>query len=130
MAKETVLIADDDKTVVMLVAEFLRKNGFHVVPAFDSMQAMVGVRQAKPRVVVLDIAMPGGGGMDVLKKLKSMTTTTQIPIIILTGSKDATLRDDAFNLGANEFLTKPVDLAALLSAINAALGRPDEPAAG
>ncbi|HEX7938818.1 MAG TPA: response regulator, partial [Gemmatimonadaceae bacterium] len=57
MAKETVLIADDDKTVVMLVAEFLRKSGFHVVPAFDSMQAMVGVRQAKPKVVVLDIAM-------------------------------------------------------------------------
>ena len=128
-AKETVVVADDDKVVVALVAEFLRKNGFHVVPAFDSMQAMVGVRQAKPRAVVLDIAMPGGNGMDVLKKLKTMNTTTQIPVIILTGNTDPRTKDEALGLGADDYLTKPVDLPALLVALCRAVGRPEPPAA-
>lgn len=129
MAKEAVVVADDDKTVVMLVAEFLRKNGFHVVPAFDSMQAMVGVRQAKPKAVILDIGMPGGTGVDVLKKLKTMNTTSQIPVIILTGSTDSAMKDQVMGMGADEFLTKPVDLDLLLKALNRVLGHPETPAA-
>ena len=126
-ARETVLIADDDKTVVALLTEFLRKNNFHVVPAFDSMQAMVGVRQAKPKAVILDIGMPGGTGLDVLKKLRAMTTTAQTPIIILTGSTDPKAKDNAMALGADEFLKKPVDLHAVLTALHRVLGRPEPP---
>jgi DNA-binding response OmpR family regulator len=128
-ARETILVADDDKTIVALVSEFLRKNGFHPVPAFDSMQAMVGVRQSKPKAVLLDIAMPGGNGVDILKKLKAMVTTTHIPVIIMTGSTDPTMRDQCMGLGADHFLTKPVNLPELLSALNAVLGRPDTPPA-
>lgn len=129
MAKEAIVVADDDKVVVMLVSEFLRRNGFHVVLAFDSMQAMQGVRQAKPRAVILDIAMPGGTGVDVLKKLKTMNTTSDIPVIILTGSTDVNVKRECLQLGADGFLAKPVDLAALFSALNRALGRPDTPPA-
>jgi DNA-binding response OmpR family regulator len=125
--REPIVVADDDRVVVTLVTEFLRKKGFTVFPAFDSMQAMLGARQHKPKVLILDIAMPGGSGMDVLKKLKMSNQTTQIPIIILTGSTDATMRDGALDLGAEEFLTKPVDLKALHAAILRALGRPPEP---
>lgn len=123
------LVADDDKTVVALLSEFLRKNNFHVVPAFDSMQAMVGVRQAKPKAVILDIGMPGGSGMDVLKKLKTMNTTSQIPVLILTGNTDPKVRQQAIELGADTFLSKPPNLPEILSALNAALGRPDSPPA-
>ena len=126
-AKETVLVADDDRIIVVLLTEFLRKNGFHVVPAFDSMQAMVGVRQAKPKAVILDINMPGGNGMDVLKKLKAMTTTTQMPVIILSASTDREVKDQCLGLGADAFLSKPPNLPELLSALNVALGRPDVP---
>jgi len=129
MAREAILIADDDKAVVMLVSELLRKNGFHVVPAYDSMQAMVGARQTKPRLVILDISMPGGSGMDVLKKLKTMSTTKQIPVLILTGNTDAKMKDLCMDLGAADYLAKPVDLPALLAAINGALGRPAAPPA-
>ena len=113
----------------MLVTEVLRKNGFHVIPAFDSMQAMVGVRQSKPKLIVLDIAMPGGSGMDVLKKLKAMNTTSQVQILILTGTTDPKVKEQCLSLGATDYLTKPVDLAAQLAAVNRAMGRSDTPEA-
>jgi DNA-binding response OmpR family regulator len=129
-AREPIVVADDDRVVVTLVTEFLRKKGFTVFPAFDSMQAMLMARQNKPKAVILDVAMPGGSGMDVLKKLKMSNQTTQIPIIILTGSTDPAMRDAAMGLGAEEFLSKPVDLKVLHAAVLRALGRPleaDEP---
>jgi CheY-like chemotaxis protein len=130
MAKDTILIADDDRTVVTMVAEFLRKKGFNVVVGFDSMQAMVGVRQASPKAVILDVNMPGGNGLDVLNKLKTMNKTTHIPVLILTGSLDPKVADQARTLGADEFLSKPVNLLHLHEALLRALGRPPEPAAG
>lgn len=125
--REPIVVADDDRVVVTLITEFLRSKGFTVFPAFDSMQAMLGARQHKPKALILDVAMPGGSGMDVLKKLKMSNQTTQIPIIILTGSTDPKMHDDAMGLGAEEFLKKPVDLKALHAAILRALGRPPEP---
>ena len=127
VAKEPIVVADDDKVVVSLISEFLRKKGFTVFPAFDSMQAMLGARQARPKAVILDIAMPGGSGMDVLRKLKTMNTTSQIPVLILTGSTDPHMKEEALGHGADEFLTKPVDLNALYAALLRALGRPPEP---
>ena len=126
--KGRIVVADDDRTVVTLVSEFLRKKGFQVAPAFDSMQAMVGVRQASPTAVILDIGMPGGSGMDVLKKLKAMNTTSQIPVLILTGSVDPKAAYAARGLGADEFLTKPVNLTLLYEALLRVLGLPPEPA--
>ena len=124
MPKDTIVVADDDRVIVALVADALRKAGFNVFPAFDSMQAMLGVRQ-NPKLIILDVGMPGGSGMDVLKKLKAMNKHSQIPVIVLTGSTDQALRDQAMSAGAEEFLTKPVDLPALLAAVRRALGLPE-----
>ena len=126
--KGRIVVADDDRTVVALLTEFLRKKGFQVSPAFDSMQAMVGVRQVNPKAVILDIGMPGGSGMDVLKKLKTMNTTTQIPVLILTGASDPKLAYAARDLGADEFLTKPVHLPDVYDALLRMLGLPPDPA--
>jgi two-component system, response regulator, stage 0 sporulation protein F len=128
MTKDTIVVADDDRSVVILVSEFLRKKGFHVVPAFDAMQAMMGIRQATPKAVIMDVNMPGGTGLDVLQKLKAMTKTSQIPVLILTASLDPSRADEVRALGADEFLTKPVDLKQLHAALLQALGRPPEPA--
>ena len=126
--KESIVVADDDRVVQALVAEFLRKKGFNVVPAFDSMQAMMGVRNTAPKAVILDINMPGGGGIDVLRKLKASTRTTQIPVLVITASEDPKLAAEAREVGAEEFLTKPIDLEVLYVALLRALGRPVEAA--
>ena len=127
VSKGSVVVADDDRVVVTLVTEFLRKKGFKVYSAFDSMQAMVGVRQTNPKAVILDIGMPGGSGMDVLKKLKTMNTTSQIPVLILTGATDPKLAAAARDIGADEFLKKPVDLKQLYATLLNAIGLPPEP---
>ena len=124
MPKDLIVVADDDRVIVALVADALRKAGFNVFPAFDSMQAMLGTRQ-NPKAIILDVGMPGGSGMDVLKKLKSMNKLSQIPVIVLTGSTDPALRDQAMAAGAEEFLTKPVDLPSVLGAVRRALGLPE-----
>ena len=129
MAKDTILIADDDRVIVTMVSEFLRKKGFNVVLAFDAMQAMLGVRNAAPKAIVLDLSMPGGTGMEVIRKTKAMTKSAQTPIIVLTGSTDPKQAEDARSLGADEVLTKPVDLDQLYNAILRSLGRPEEPPA-
>lgn len=131
VSKGVIVVADDDRVLLTMLSEFLRAKGFRVFTAFDAMQAMVGVRQHKPKAVLLDIAMPGGGGIDVLKKLKTMNTTLQIPVIILTGSTDPTMRDKANELGADLFLTKPPDLPALHDALLQLIGlSPDPPEPG
>lgn len=124
--KENIVVADDDRVLHTMVTEFLRKKGFNVVPAFDSMQAMMGVRNTSPKAVILDINMPGGGGIDVLRKLKASTKTTQIPVVVITGSEDPELAEEARDVGAEELLMKPVNLEALYAALMRALGRPIE----
>lgn len=123
--KDTIVVADDDKVIVTLVGAFLRKKGFNVFAAFDAMQAMMGVRN-NPKAVILDVGMPGGTGVDVLRKIKSMNKTSHIPVIILSGSTDPKVAEEAKELGAEEFLSKPVDLAALNAAVRRALGLPPE----
>ena len=125
MPKDTIVVADDDRVIVALVADALRKAGFHVFAAFDSMQAMIGARQHNPKAIILDVAMPGGSGMDVLKKIKAMNKLSQIPIIVLTGATDPAMRDQAMAAGAEDFLTNPVDIPAVLSAVRKALRLPE-----
>lgn len=124
--KDTILIADDDRTIVTMLSEFLRKKGFNVVPAFDSMQAMLGVRNAAPKAVVLDVSMPGGNGIDVLRKIRMMNKTSQLPVLILTASLDPKTAEEARGLGADEFYTKPVNLPDFYAGLLRALGRPPE----
>ena len=107
--KPTVLIAEDDRVLSQLLSVRLRKIGFEVVVAFDAMQAfMVALRMA-PAAILLDINMPGGTGMQVLKKLKNSTKTSHIPVIVLSGSVHPDVGELAKQLGAEEFFSKPAD---------------------
>jgi FixJ family two-component response regulator len=71
-------------------------------------------------VIVLDINMPGGTGVDALRKLKRSVRTATIPVIVVSGSEDAAMPAMVLELGASEFLAKPVDRDALLAAMERA----------
>lgn len=105
-----ILIADDDPLVGELLGAAFRKQGWRSTFARDSMQSMMfAVRDPQPDVILLDLSMPGGAGMDVLKRLKASTKTADIPVLIVTGSTDAALRERAAELGADDYINKPVD---------------------
>jgi CheY-like chemotaxis protein len=112
------LVADDDRVVSHLVCGLLRAKGWEVTPVFDAMQAlMFAMREPRPDVIILDINMPGGTGVQALTKLKASTKTASIPVVVLSGVPDERLFDQMREKGADELLHKPVDPPALFAAL-------------
>jgi CheY-like chemotaxis protein len=109
----TVLVVDDDPVTLQLLGTALRQQGYRVMTAMDAAQGMMTVRRGSPDVVLLDVMLPGGGGVDTLKKLKTNAQTQLIPVIAMSSSDDAALPSRVEALGAVGFLKKPVDLALL-----------------
>jgi CheY-like chemotaxis protein len=113
-----ILVADDDRVFMHLIAEVLRTKGHQVVPVFDAMQVvMLATRAPPPDVVILDINMPGGTGIEALRRLKSSLRTALIPVVVVSGVADPALPEAVRALGAETFLGKPLDPAALYSAL-------------
>ncbi len=105
-----ILLIDDDKTVVTVVTAVLRAANYQVVSALDPVQGFMAFRREKPQLVVLDLMMPAGGGMQLLQKLTSMGT---VPVIVITASQQRNAEAEARAAGAAGFLPKPVNPEAL-----------------
>jgi CheY-like chemotaxis protein len=118
----TVLIVDDDRVVSHLVSTLLREKGHKVITAYDAVQGLMQAKRTPPvDAIVLDINMPGGSGEDTLKKLKMSTRTSDIPVIILSGSIDAQGQERVRSGGAAAVLSKPLVPEDLFLALTAAL---------
>jgi DNA-binding response OmpR family regulator len=117
-----ILIADDDRVLAQLIAAVVRAEGHLPIHAYDAMQTvMFAMRNPAPDLIVLDINMPGGTGLDVLRKLKMSSKTGLIPVVVVSGSIDQSLPTKVRELGATDFLTKPIDPEALSAAIRSAM---------
>ena len=120
-----VLIADDDKVLTRLAAAALKGRGWQVEVAHDAMQAlMFAMKAPHPDVIALDIGMPGGTGFEVLKKLQQSSRTSQIPVVVVSGSIAEADEARVAELGAVAFLRKPVELQKLHEALSVAVGQP------
>ncbi|HEV7596376.1 MAG TPA: response regulator [Gemmatimonadaceae bacterium] len=118
----TILVVDDDRVVSHLVTSLLREKGHKVLTAYDAVQGMIQAKRTPPvDVIVLDINMPGGSGEDTLKKIKMSTRTSDIPVIILSGSIDSQGQERVRALGAEAVLSKPLVPEELLAALTKAL---------
>lgn len=104
--KDTILVIDDDASVRDLMSRFLAKMGFHVVAAANGEEGMRLARQVHPLVITLDVVMPESDGWTVLKKLKSDSALSEIPVIMVTIVDNEAM---ALDLGASNYLIKPVD---------------------
>ncbi len=111
MAK--ILIADDSRFQVEVMAAHLRPKGFSVVSAADALQTWMTALREQPDAILLDINMPGGTGIEVLKRLRISAKTQHIPVIVVSGNSEKEIEQTARELGACEFLHKPVDVEAL-----------------
>jgi CheY-like chemotaxis protein len=116
-----ILIADDDRAFTQLLAGWLRGKGFEVQVSADAATALVAATARPPDLILLDVRMPAGNGIDTLRKLKRLPRTQDVPVIVISAVHDPSPADEARSLGAERFLPKPVQLNDLSSAINDAL---------
>lgn len=127
MAAETILVADDDQIICQLLSSSLKAHGFNVVVALDAMQTMMAIRRSQPAAVILDIMMPAGSGVEVLKRLRSFSGMTPTHVLAVSASPDPQLPDRVKELGAGAFLRKPLDPEEVYRVLCTLLGKPSEP---
>ena len=116
-----ILIADDDQVWVELLKATFREQGFDVLTALDGMQATMHTFQSFPDAIVLDVQMPGGTGLDTLKRIKMSTKTSKIPVLVVSGTDDAALMVKVEEMGAAGFIKKPALAGQVCAAVQALL---------
>jgi DNA-binding response OmpR family regulator len=119
--RPTLLLADDDDTIISALTPFLERAGFHVLTAINGKDALEKVQAHRPDMIVLDVLMPRMDGRQVLRTLRH--AGVQIPTILLTQVGDALERALALEEGADDYLNKPFESHELLARIRAVLRR-------
>jgi CheY-like chemotaxis protein len=117
------LIVDDEESNRDMLSRRLQRHGFEVVMAEDGHQALDSIRQQTPDVVLLDIRMPGMSGMEVLQTIREQYSATQLPVIMVTAEGQSASIVEALRIGANDYITKPVDLPVVLARIRTVLSQ-------
>jgi len=125
-----ILVAEDEEDVRTLICNALKNAGFSPLQAADGPGAVETARTQLPELVVLDLMLPGMHGLDVCKALKGMPETKRIPIIMLTAKAEEVDRIVGFELGADDYMTKPFSPRELVlriqSVLRRAAGQPEE----
>jgi DNA-binding response OmpR family regulator len=117
----TILLVEDDKRISLAMTMRLKSTGFSVVTAQDAPSALIAARRNNPDIVLLDIGLPGGNGIEVAQCLRKNVFSQHVPIIFITASKKEELKTAARRFGASAYLEKPFKASTLLAAIDDAL---------
>jgi DNA-binding response OmpR family regulator len=125
MTEATVVVVEDDQNIADLVEMYLRQEGFRVVQAGTGERAMQAVRDNRPRMVILDVGLPGG--MDGLEVCRRLRAGGDVPILMLTARDGEIDRVLGLELGADDYLTKPFAPRELVARVKAILRRTDGP---
>jgi DNA-binding response OmpR family regulator len=120
MSGETILIVDDEPTIVEVVGLYLQREGYRVMTAADGAAALLLVEQQRPDLVVLDLMLPGLSGLEVTKRLRAGGA---LPIIMLTARGEEADRVVGLELGADDYVTKPFSARELVARVKAVLRR-------
>lgn len=118
-----VLVVEDEPDIAALIAYQLTREGYRVETAGTGQEALQAVGRDIPDLVVLDRMLPGVGGDEILKRLKDEPGTANIPVLVLTAKKEQEDRIEGFELGADDYLTKPFSPRELVLRVQAILRR-------
>lgn len=121
MAKEKILVVDDERDIRELVSYNLEKNGYRASCVATGEEALVRARSDLPDLIVLDLMLPGTDGFDVCRRLKRGTGTAHIPILMLTARSEEVDIVSGLELGADDYVTKPFSPRVLLARIRTLL---------
>jgi len=118
-----VLLVEDEEQLRRVMKDLLEREGYTVAEARDGVQALDQVDRFAPDVIILDLNLPGIDGYNVLTQLRSRPATRKIPVVVLTAKGDEDNEVRVFELGADDFITKPFRAKALSARLEAVLGR-------
>lgn len=116
-----VLIVDDSPTEIHVLSSILQKHGHTVITAENGEEGVSRAKAEMPALILMDVVMPGMNGFQATRQLTKDPQTGHIPIIIVTTKDQETDRVWGLRQGAKDYLTKPVDEAALVEKVNALL---------
>jgi two-component system cell cycle response regulator len=122
--KQRIVIADDDLTMRSLVSVRLGLAGFDVLSAENGADALALIRSKQPCAVLLDVRMPGGGGLQTLDAIRADPATRDLPVMMLTGERDPSTVVSAMGSGANDYMVKPFHPDHLLERVNRMIEAP------
>lgn len=116
-----ILVVDDEKSLIRLITHNLEKEGYCTLFAYDGFTALEMIKETEPDLVILDLMLPGIGGLDICKKVRQLGIDT--PIIMLTARDEEIDKVLGLEIGADDYITKPFGIRELMARIKAVLRR-------
>jgi len=123
LAREKILVVDDESDILSLVQYNLEKEGFKVITASDGQEALRRIASELPQAIILDLMLPQIDGLEVCRQIKRNEATSGIPVIMLTARGEEIDRVVGFELGADDYITKPFSPRELILRLKAILKR-------
>ena len=123
MSKKRVLIVEDDQSLAEIVGYNIGQAGFEVITARDGMDGLHKAQIKNPDIIVLDLMLPGIDGLEVCRRLRADQATRDILVLMLTAKSEETDEVVGFNVGADDYVTKPFSVKVLVERMKALLRR-------
>jgi phosphate regulon transcriptional regulator PhoB len=124
--KKRILVVDDEKDIVDLIAYNLEKEGYAVLKAYDGEGAVALIKTDKPHLIILDLMLPGIRGLDVCRIIRQNKETESLPVIMLTARTEDVDKILGLEMGADDYITKPFNVKELIARIRAVLRRSEK----
>jgi two-component system, OmpR family, alkaline phosphatase synthesis response regulator PhoP len=118
-----ILIIEDDRDIANLMAHYLQRSGYSTETIASGADAMNRVRRTMPELVLLDVMLPGGSGLEICRAMRADPKTAAVPVIMVTARGDETDRVSGLELGADDYVTKPFSPRELVARVGALLRR-------
>ena len=127
MAKDKILLVEDERSLTDVLAYNLERDGYEVFVAHEGKEGLRKAQTILPDVVILDLMLPGMSGLDICKELKSNPKTANLPVLMLTSKSEESDQIVGFAVGADDYVTNPFSTKVLLQRIKALLRRKQAP---
>ncbi|OIP89106.1 MAG: DNA-binding response regulator [Syntrophaceae bacterium CG2_30_49_12] len=121
-----ILVVDDEEDIVDLISYNLEKEGFTVIKAYNGEKAIELLKTGKPKLVILDLMLPGINGLEICRLMRKNPGMESLPIIMLTAKGDEVDRILGLEMGADDYITKPFHVRELIARVRAVLRRSEE----
>lgn len=118
-----ILVIDDDESILQLVSRFLETAGFSTITAANGLDGLKQLNEQNPEMVILDVNMPELDGMQTCRMIRAIDKHRHTPILMLTARGEITDMMEARKMGADDYLVKPVESAALVRKIERLFAR-------